>query len=422
MTASNRHALSQPIDPPEVPTVEIVSSTRRDEVRAAMAVVASLRGHGVPIRDIVVVVRDLDAYEEPLFRAAVQYGLTPVFWTQLRVTRTRPYALIKAVCDVLDEERVDVETLLRPLELCWSPRSIPGQDGQSMSMSRQWPIDPAAVSGVREWLPDERRTISEWVNVVEASEDVDRRFRRFVKWLADAPTPEPESVSTLLGDVIEGYAEHGLPKTKAGDSPALLETETDARAVVRVRTLVRQLRHKFADRIEEGTVDQSWGDVADLASVIATQRPGRREHSNARALDVLEANDVWALDVPYVVAVGLTADQWPQPPESVLPPEFQEAVLQGDGQSGLLAPQPAWIGGRDRDQFSDTLRAAGQCVVVTRYTQTREGNEVHPSPLLGYLNTERVGEKDRDLLVGTDRQLPPEIRGVVTAETGGWDE
>jgi ATP-dependent helicase/nuclease subunit B len=387
-----------------------------------MAVVASLRDHGVPIRDIVVVVRDLDAYEEPLFRAAIQYGLTPVFWTQLRVTRTRPFALIEAVCEVLDEERVDGETLLRPLELCWSPRSIPGQDGQSVSMSRRWPIDPATASGVRERLPDGRRTISEWVDVVEASEDVDRRFRCFVEWLADASTPEPESVSTLLGDVIEGYAEHGLPETKAGDSPALLETETDARAVVRVRTLVRQLRHKFVDRLEEGTVDQSWGDVADLAGVIATQRPGRREHSNARALDVLEANDVWALDVPYVVTLGMTADQWPRPPESVLPAEFQEAVLQGDGQSGLLAPQPAWIGGRDRDQFSDTLRAAGQCVVVTRYTQTREGNEVQPSPLLEYLNTDRVGEKDRERLMSADRLLPPEIRGFVRAETEDCDE
>ncbi|WP_049909032.1 hypothetical protein [Halorubrum saccharovorum] len=422
MTASNRHKLSQPIDPPEVPTVEIVSPTRRDEVRAAMAVVASLRDHGVPIRDIVVVVRDLDAYEEPLFRAAIQYELTPVFWTQLRVTRTRPYALIEAVCDVLDEERVDVETLLRPLELCWSLRSTPGRDEQSVSTTCQWPIDPATVSRVMERLPDGTRTIPEWVDVIKSTGDADGRFQRFVEWIDDAPMPEPESVSTLLGDVIEGYAEHGLPETKAGDSPALLETETDARAVVRVRTLVRQLRHKFADRLEEGTVDQSWGDVANLASVIATQRPGRREHSNARALDVLEANDVWALDVPYVVVLGLTADQWPRPPESVLPPEFQEAVLQGDGQSGLLAPQPAWIGGRDRDQFTDALRAAGQCAVVTRYTQTREGNEVQPSPLLGYINTERVGETDRERLISADRRLPPEIRGFVTAETEDCDE
>jgi ATP-dependent helicase/nuclease subunit B len=269
-----------------------------------------------------------------------------------------------------------------------------------------------------ERLPDGTRTIPEWVDVIKSTGDADGRFRRFVEWIDDAPMPEPESVSTLLGDVIEGYAEHGLPETKAGDSPALLETETDARAVVRVRTLVRQLRHKFADRLEEGTVDQSWGDVADLASVIATQRPGRREHSNARALDVLEANDVWALDVPYVVTLGLTADQWPRPSESVLPAEFQEAVLQGDGQSGLLAPQPAWIGGRDRDQFSDTLRAAGQCVVVTRYTQTREGNEVQPSPLLEYLNTDRVGETDRERLIGAERRLPPEIQGFLKGIKG----
>jgi len=92
--------------------------------------------------------------------------------------------------------------------------------------------------------------------------------------------------------------------------------------------------------------------------VIATQRPGRREHSNARALDVFEANDIWALDVPYVIGVGMTAEEWPQPSRSPLPPEFQEAILRG-GATGTLAPQPAWVGGRDRDQLGDVLRAAG---------------------------------------------------------------
>jgi len=60
-----------------------------------------------------------------------------------------------------------------------------------------------------------------------------------------------------------GYAERGLPETKVADSPALLDTETDARAIVRVRTLIRQLRHKFADRLEEDAIERSWADIAD---------------------------------------------------------------------------------------------------------------------------------------------------------------
>lgn len=412
MTSSDRLALSGAVETPDVPTVEIASPTRREEARCAMAVVAELRDRDVPIRDIAVVVRDLDPYEEPLFRAAIQYGITPVFWTQLRVTRTRPYALVAAVCETLGEDRTDLETLIRPLELGW----VPPESG-----SETWPLPPRELYRSSERLPRDPRTSVEWNEIVEATDGVDARLRRFVEWVADAPNPEPVSIASLLDDVVEAYAEHGLPETKAADSPALLESEIDARAVVRVRTLVQQLRHKFADRLEEGTVERSWGDVADLAGVIATQRPGRREHSNARALDVLEANDVWALDIPYVITLGLTADQWPQPPQSRLPPEFREAVLRGVGRAEVLAPQPAWAGGRDRDQFLDTVRSAGRCVILSRYTRTAEGDDVPPSPLLDHLDPERVTEEARRQLVGPGRELPPEVQGFVK-ETEDSDE
>jgi len=114
-----------------------------------------------------------------------------------------------------------------------------------------------------------------------------------------------------------------------------------------------------------------------------------------------------------VIAVGLTAEEWPQPSQSPLPPEFQEAVLRGEGATGALAPQPAWVGGRDRDQFGDTLRAAGRCVVVTRHTRTPGGDDVARSPLLDHLDTRRVSEDARRRLIGTDRELPPELRAVV---------
>lgn len=407
MTASNRFTLTRSIDPPKIPAVEIVSSTQREEARSAMAVVAALCDQDVPVRNVAIVVRDLDPYEEPLFRAAIQYGLTPVFWTQLRVTRTRPYALVEAVCGTLSESSIELDTLLRPLELGWSPNE---------KLSETWPIEPTTVSQTVRQLPRESRMASEWKDAIEGSGDVDDRIWQYVDWVDAAPDPEPEAVRELLSDVIEGYAEHGLSETKAIDSPALLDTETDTRGVVRVRKLVEQLYHKYADRLEEGTIKQSWDDVADLASVIVTQRPGRREHSNAHAVDVLEANDVWALDVPYVVALGLTADQWPRPPESVLPPEFREAVLRGEGRSRLLAPQPAWAGGRDRDQFVDTLRAASRCAVVMRHTQTTDSGDIPQSPLLDYLDTEQVSETGRNRLVGTDREIPPEIQGYLTGE------
>ncbi|WP_049911405.1 hypothetical protein [Halorubrum lipolyticum] len=427
MTGADRLALSAPIDAPDVPAVEIASPTRRDEARDAMAVAAALRGAGVPVRDVAVVARDLDPYEGPLFRAALQHGVAPVFWTQLRVTRTRPYALVEAVCEALSGDAADRETLLRPLELGWSPSgsgdpSNPPLPDDADRPSPGWPIEPEALHRAREALPDGSRPLSEWIEVIDGSESTiaaDDRVRRFAEWLDAAPAPGPSSVASVLGEAVEGYADRGLPETKAADSPALLDTETDARAVVRVRTLVRQLRRKLADRLEEGTLERSWSAVADLAGVIAAQRPGRREHSNARALDVFEANDVWALEVPYVISVGMTAEEWPRPSRSVLPPEFREAVLRGEGATGALAPRPAWVGGRDRDQFADTLGAAERCLVFTRHTRTPAGDDAARSPLLDHLDTRRVAEESRRELAGTERELPPELRAVVAGESGG---
>ena len=369
-----------------------------------MAIVAELRAKHIPVRDIAVVARDLDTYEEPLFRAAMQYGIAPVFWTQLYVTRTRPYALVESICDALDADKIDRETLLRPLEHRWAPSETSPED---------WPVEPVTLQEVQHALPNGERTLIEWTAVLSADDEVDDRFVTFTEWLAGVPEPTPDTVVSVLADVVNAYADRGLAVTKESDSPALLDTETDTRAVGRVRTLVQQLEHKFADRLEEGTLERSWGDVASLANVIATQRPGRREHSNARAIDVVEANDVWLLDVPYVIVVGLTADEWPRVTESVIPPEFQEAVLRGDGDASTLAPRTAWTDGRDRDQFLDIFRAAQNAVIVTRHTQTIEGDVVHPSAYLDYLNLQTVSEHHRQQLVSTDRVLPPEIQGML---------
>ena len=408
MTTSERLKLSRPFDPPTIPTVELVSPTRREEARSAMAIVVELRDRDIPIRDIAVVARDLDSYEQPLYRAAVQYGITPVFWTQLYVTRTRPYALVESICEALDADEPDRRTLLRPLEHRWTPFNEPADD---------WPIDPEILYRVKHALPQDARSIDEWIEILETIDDADSRFTTFVKWLDNVPEPNPETVTSVLSDVVEAYADHGLAVTKESDSPALLDTETDARAVVRVRTLVQQLRHKFVDRLDEGTLERSWGDVADLANVIATQRPGRREHSNARALDVREANDVWMLDIQYVIAVGMTADEWPRTTESAVPPEFQEIVLRGDDDTSKLAPRTAWTDGRDRDQFLDVFRAAQTGVILTRHIQTVDGDDVHPSPFLDHLDLETVAELHRQRLLSTDRKLPPEVQGFLEKQT-----
>lgn len=401
---TDRLSLARPLDPPSVPVAEMVSTTRREEARSAMAAVAALRERDIPVRNIAVVARDLDGYEDPLLRAAIQHGVTPVFWTQLRVTRTRPYALIESLCDALTGE-IDKRTLMRPLEHRWTPG-----DGD---ISR-WPIEPATVQETITDLPDGERSLDDWREIVTTTPEVDHRITAFVQWLSEVPDPSPDVIRSVLDEVVDRYAECGLPETKATDSPALLNTEIDARAVVRVRTLVQQLPHKFEDRLDEGTVEQSWSDVAELANTIATQRPGRREHSNARAVDIMEANDVWALDIPYVIAVGLTATEWPQETASPVQPELQEAVLQGDGAAAKLAPDASWTDSRDRDHFVDTLRAAANGVIVTRHTESSSGDAVAPSPFLEFLETESIPDDERRQLRSTARVLPTAIRTMLT--------
>ncbi|MFA9516801.1 hypothetical protein ACERIT_06235 [Halopenitus sp. H-Gu1] len=405
MTSPDRLTLSEPLDDTDVPVAEVVATTRRAEARSVMATVAALLDHDVPVRDVVVVVRDLDEYEAPLHRAAIQYGLAPVFWTQLRVTRTRPYALVESVCEALEFEAIDRETLCRPLEHRWCPPSMTSANTANTGTAA-WPLDPNTVQTAIRALPRGPRPLAEWREEFQRTTAIDDRFVTFLEWLMERPAPTPESVSNVLADVVETYEEFAIPVTKAIDSPALIETERDARAVVRMKTLVEQLPHKYADRLDEGTMDRSWNDVAELCQLIATQRPGRREHSNARAVDVLEANDIWLLDVPYVIAVGLIDGEWPQRTESVVPPELQETILAGDGPTGILAPRTAWTDGRDRDQFDDTVRAAGNGLIVTRHTERSDGEERRPSQLLDDIEVDPVLDEERRRLVGPDRELP----------------
>jgi ATP-dependent helicase/nuclease subunit B len=133
--------------------------------------------------------------------------------------------------------------------------------------------------------------------------------------------------------------------------------------------------------LDQGRADRSWATVAGLLETLATQHPGRREHANATAVDIVAANDVWGRQVPYVVALGLCDGVWPRRPETPLPPTLCRATLVGDGQFARLAPRPQWAYRRQRDQFVKTLQAGTAGVVLTRPTRTPDGVDRPPSPL-----------------------------------------
>jgi ATP-dependent helicase/nuclease subunit B len=129
---------------------------------------------------------------------------------------------------------------------------------------------------------------------------------------------------------------------------------------------------------------------------------------------------VWLLDVPYVITVGLVDGEWPKQTESVVPPELQEEILRGDSRVGTLAPRTAWTTGRDRDQFDDVLRAAGEGLIVTRHTENLAGEERRPSPLLEHLEIDVVPNAEQRRLLSPERELPDVVRAMLDNEvTGG---
>lgn len=389
---------------PDVPVAEVATTTHYQESRAAMGIVAALRECGVPVRDIVVVARDLDDYEDPLTRAAIRHGITPVFWTQLSLTETGLYQLLASVCDLFGTAEPDPAVLLRPLELQWTPQTP----------TDEWPVPAEVLVETYRELPDESRSIEAWRSLLNDALWADSRVADFVEWVATHPEPTPRAVATVLAGVIKSYREAVLPHQRTSDSPALLETETAARTLVRLETLVEQVESKYAQRLADGWTEESWETVGGICESIATQRPGRREHANALALDVLEANDIWARKIPFVIAVGLVEGQWPRQPESVVPTEIRHAILAGTGPAKRLSPRMAWMGGRDHDQFVDTLRAATAGLVVTRHTQDVDGVQRFRSSLLDSLDVDRISHPACKQLLSTDRTLPDAVRSMLS--------
>lgn len=395
----------------DVPVAEIETTTRYQEARAAMAVVAALRDRGVPVRDIAVVARDLDSYEEPLTRAAIRHGVTPVFWTQIDLVETGLYRLVTSLCELFAAEP-DRELLLRPLEVRWTPQEA----------TDEWPLPAEVLAETVHRLPQESRPTHAWNSLIDEAAWADRRVVEYVEWVARDPEPTPTAVADVLGGVVESYRETVVPERQATDSPALLETETVARATVRMETLVEQVESKYSQRLADGWTDESWTAVHGMCESLARQRPGRREHANARALDILEANDIWAREIPYVVAVGLVDGEWPTRANSTVPPELRHAILAGDGPAERLAPRTVWLGGRDLDQFRDTLTAATTALIVTRHVRDVDGSQQTRSPLLDHIDVEPISRGARQRLLSADRALPSEIESMLPEETSATPE
>jgi len=389
------------------PIVELPASTPRNEARIAMAVVAELRDRGVPTRDILVTIREVEQYENSLVRAAIQRGITPTVWTQLPLADTEPYALCTESCVLLDADEVAVESVLRPVEAGWVPASP----------SDEWPIEPAALRQVTHLAPDSPLPIEEWREWFAAETVADERFTTYLNWVTSQPaSPSATEGYQILSSLLERYNQTVLSQVKAQDNPALLETEQTARAVVRMKEVVERIEGKYAEWLAKNRTEQSWEAIGEMCESFATQRPGRREHANATALDIIEANDAWGRKAPYVIALGLTDGVWPRETDSVVPVELQQCILAGDDKCPLLAPRAAWAELRDYDQFADVVASATRGLIVTRHTRTHDVIDKARSPVLASVDVERVPQSAAAGLLCTDRRVPDELDHLLPSQ------
>ncbi|MFC7137715.1 hypothetical protein ACFQRB_17095 [Halobaculum litoreum] len=312
------------------PTPETVTaSTREAEARRVVEVVADHVDEGTSLSDIVVVAPDLSRYEAALTDAAGAFDLQTAAWTQLPLTDTLPYRLVAAVCRVLVDAPCSRATLLAPLEYEWvHPEAADPA-----------PVPTPALARLARELPEEERSLAEWNDLVAETEPP-RSVTRYLGWVAatrDGPDPTPQTVRRTLSGIVDRYEEAVLPRRRDRDDEALGATARTTRSVVRMRDLVTQAAATYDDRLETG-MEPSWRAVDRIAETVAGYRAGRREHANARALDLVEANDTWGLSRPVVIVVGLRDGEWLRAHESVLTDALAQRVLAGDGGGNAQPP------------------------------------------------------------------------------------
>jgi ATP-dependent helicase/nuclease subunit B len=393
---------------PAVPVTELVADTPEAEGRLAAAVVARLLRAGVSPSDVLVVARDAAAYERRLGRPASRHGFATSVWAQLPVEQTLPYRLFDATCKLLGTEKPRVDSLLRPLEFRWMPpETTESNDGQ-------WPLSSAEVAELRGLLADtEARSPSAWLDDAEElrkRDGLQAAFETYLEWVGSQPTaPEPAALHETFEPMLDAYRELVLPETFAADAANLSRTAQLARAIVRVEELLVDTRGKYDEWLATGDVPRSWIAVADLAERVVAARPGRREHANAAAVDVVDATDAWLKQVPHVVAMGLVDGEWPRRPESVFPSQFRSAVVAGDSAAARrLAVPGRWTAARETDHLASAVDAATQRVVCTRYRRTREGTAQERSPFLSTLSPDSHPETTAQSLLAAET-LPEEL-------------
>lgn len=429
---------------PAAPVTEFVADNPADEARLAMAIVAGLVADGVSTSDILVVARDADSDERSLRRAANRYGYPLAVWAQLPVTETLPYGLFAAATDLLSAAEVDLDTLLRPLDLGWVPPELGSDDGDGDAAedaaASTWPAAPTTVERLRVALSEGGETggfsptrigvdagsLVEWEGHVADCLDDGRLdsadaqpLLRLLTWASSQPrAPNPVAVHEVFEPLVDAYRTVVLPLHRDADSDDLQATERHARAVVRLDSLLGDTRSKYEEWLAAGYTTRSWESVADIAERIATTRPGRREHANAAAIDVVDATDAWLRTEPYVIAVGLVDGVWPQRIESVFPTSFRAAVADGTPPEtrGLAVPG-RWTERRELDHLWSAAAAATDQLICTRYTADRDATAQEPSPYLESLGARRVDAAAVQSL-RTDGRLPEAVRPTV-AETGG---
>ena len=372
---------------PDVRTTEFVAETPEAEARLAAGAVAGLLRDGVSPSDVLVVARDADTYERTLSRAAGRQGVSLAVWAQLPVERTLPYRLFDASCTLLGAQAPSLSTVLAPLEFRWVPPADAG---------RAWPLSVDRVATFRSHLRDQGdagRSVGAWLDTVP-DEDEFQPLRTYLEWVWDQPdTPEPTALHDTFEPVVDAYREQVLPETFADDSADLGRTARLARAIVRLEELLVDTRAKYDEWLEAGDLPRSWFAVAELAERVVATRPGRREHGNAAAVDVVDATDAWLRQVPHVVAVGLVDGVWPRPPESVFPSAFRRAVVAGDSAAARrLAVPGRWTAARETDHLASAVGAASEQLVCSRYRRDREGTTQERSPLLASLSPRRLDE------------------------------
>jgi ATP-dependent helicase/nuclease subunit B len=213
-----------------------------------------------------------------------------------------------------------------------------------------------------------------------------------------------------------------VPLRQADDTAPFTQTAQAARAVARLSQagdgdgLITEIVEKYRTWLEADYCECSWATVKQLCDDIATTLPGRREVPTARSVDVMEANDVWGLSLPYVIVAGLVDGEWPQPPDSVFPAAARERLSETGGPARNVRPRSGWTERRDFDQFADVVAATETALIMTYHKSDLDGIPQQPSPYIQQLETTSISDTEIENML-SDCILPQQILELAEGDT-----